>query len=225
MFAKIVVTVALIMVLAVCPVSGKTSDAQINQMSMDELTILEQRLKRILAIRKAEAQIDKVDQTDGQKTKAEKKRMDSTSFAPVSQTRPSASVAMPELPKPAPVVKNSFQRTGKTPVQASLPKIVSISGEEGNLTAKLELPDYQGIIAVNKGEKILDGAYTVKSITVKGVTVKDKSGGLRSLAFKSFETVNRSKGSQGSNSIMPLPLPSLKPIKIGGDATSMAPKQ
>jgi len=221
MYSKIMgCMVVFLMIVMVVPSYGLT-DKEIEKMSMDELTKLEIRLKKYLAIRKLESDIESAKEKG---ETAEKKPvpfgLDSTANSPLLQ--PPKNIPIKELPKPDPAVVLPVIKKAK-PVP--LPKIISISGEVGkSLLAQLELGPDQGFFNVKQGDKICLDRYTVISINYLGVMVQDKKGKKSALPFKPFEKVQPLTPQNSSLSISPLPpIPTFEPIMVGGDSVFPPP--
>lgn len=221
MFYKaFVATLLWVTVFMVCP-GFAVQPSDLESMSMDDLVRLEDRLGRILKIRKLEAQIKSTEEK-GVPAKTEKKSkrafgMDSTQALP-QNSLPTNTPTVPTVTvPPKPVLSPPKPRKMKTVQRAVvLPKIVAIKGEIGSLTAHLEIE--KGILPVSEGDKILSGRYTVTSIRSNGVTVKSGSGKTTALTFKPFDRVETTTMSPvvnmpapktfGSNSVYVPPLPS-----------------
>ncbi len=217
---KSIITMAMVLMFVMVNPSYGLSD-NLEKMNMDDLTKFELRLKKVLTIRKLEADItNALKKSDKQKTPDKSKGVlggDSTAFAPTNILQKADPVPMPVLPK-------SVEPKVSTPVPVkrkyklkSLPKIVSIKGTVDLLYAQLEVGN-SGTINVKKGDKILDNVYTVSSIDFTGVTVKDKKGKTRPLSFKPFEHVTRPTDNAADTTQS-----QRRSNQIGEDSTHMPP--
>ena len=218
MFSRIIGTILLFAFVVMSAPVYALSDKDLEAMPMDDLVKLELRLKKILEIRKLESSIKKT-QSKGNKStlKSGGKGFgsDSTTVAPAKTTKATLppTPVMPTLPV---VSKVKVKRSKPVSPPVSLPKIISIWGDlEEGLLANLEIK--KGVLTVQKGDKILSGRFRVTSISVTGVTLKDRNNKIHPLAFKPFEKIATSSkvapnpvipaSTFGSDSVYVPPLP------------------